>query len=52
VLSGAEREEEARILAQLSAAVAENAPRIWQVTWHRIVPLPSKEVLCRRGGRR
>lgn len=32
VLSAAEREEEARILAQLSSAVAENAPRIWQVT--------------------
>lgn len=32
VLAAAEREEVARILAQLSAAVADNAARIWQVT--------------------
>lgn len=31
VLAAAERDEIARILAQLSAAVADNAARIWQV---------------------
>jgi len=31
ILSGREEEEEARILAALSSAVAAQSPRIWQV---------------------
>ena len=46
VLAAAEREEVARILAQLSAAVADNAARIWQVSQaHRHTEVPSEHAL-------
>ena len=42
VLAAEERDEIARILAQLSAAVADNAARIWQVHgWHTVQKLQS-----------